>query len=108
MKLTPGVNFINVSFFLRAAFALVDPKSVKIQLSHQCLLTLLGSTSIKAVSRTLMKLSPDRSKKCRWPKRRREAIHHFRTICSLTAGKQRHLKNNNFGFLFRKKIPTSF
>ena len=31
-----GVNFINV---LSTAFALVDPESVKIQLSHQCLLT---------------------------------------------------------------------
>jgi len=50
-----GVNFINI---LRTAFALVDPKSVKIQLSHQCLFKLLGSTSVKAVHRTLMKLSP--------------------------------------------------
>ncbi len=51
MKLTPVVNFVNV---LRTAFVLVDPKSVKIQLSHQCLFTLLGSTSLKAVCRTLM------------------------------------------------------
>ncbi len=31
----------------------------KIQLSHQCLFMLLGSMSVKAVCRTLMKLSPD-------------------------------------------------
>jgi len=42
-----------------ADFALVDPQSVKkIQLSHQYLLTLLGPTSVKALRRTLMKLSP--------------------------------------------------
>jgi len=58
MNLTPGVNYINV---LRTAFALVDPESVKIQLSNQCLFTLLGSTSVKAVRRTLMKLSPGRT-----------------------------------------------
>jgi len=52
---TPGVNFTNL---LRAAFALVDPESVKIQLSHQCLFMLLESASIKVVRRTLMKLSP--------------------------------------------------
>jgi hypothetical protein len=56
MKLTPGVNFINV---LRTAFVLVDPESIKIQLSHQCLFTLSGPTSVKAVHRTLMKLTPD-------------------------------------------------
>jgi len=56
VKLTPGVNFINV---LRTAFTLVDPKRVKkIQLSHMYLLTLAGSASVKAVRRTLMKLSP--------------------------------------------------
>jgi hypothetical protein len=49
-----GVNFINV---LRTDFALVDPESVK---SHQCLFTLSGSTSVKAVHRMLMKLSPVR------------------------------------------------
>jgi hypothetical protein len=32
---------------------LVDPESIKIQLSHQC-----GSTNVKAVRRTLMKLTP--------------------------------------------------
>ncbi len=55
--LRSGVNFTNI---LGAAFTLVDPKSVKkIKLSHQCLFKLLGSTGIKAVRRTLMKLSPD-------------------------------------------------
>jgi len=51
-----GVDFINV---LRAAFAHVDPKSVRIQSNPQYLFTLLGSTCVKAVPRTLMKLSPD-------------------------------------------------
>jgi len=50
-----GVNFTNV---LRTAFMLVDPKKHKKQLSHQYLLYALGSASIKAVLRTLMKLSP--------------------------------------------------
>jgi len=35
-----------------------EEKRKKIQFSHQCLFTLLGSTSVKAVHRTLMKLSP--------------------------------------------------
>ncbi len=51
-----GVNFIKV---LPTAFTLVDPKSVKkIQLSHQYLFTLSGCARVKAVCRTLMKLSP--------------------------------------------------
>ena len=56
MKLTHGLNFINV---LRTAFALVGPKSISIQSSSQYLFTLLGSTGIKASSRTLMKLTPE-------------------------------------------------
>jgi len=35
-----------------------NPKSVKFQLSHQYLFTLLGSTSAKAVRKTLMKFTP--------------------------------------------------
>ncbi len=64
IKSTLAVNFINV---LRTTFALVDPESVKIQLSHQGLFKLLGSTSVKAVRRTLMKLSPShlRPSKCK-------------------------------------------
>jgi hypothetical protein len=50
-----GVNFNNV---LRAAFTNADPKSVAILLSCQYLFTLLGSESIKATRRTLMKLTP--------------------------------------------------
>ncbi len=49
------------STYLRTAFAPVAPKSVIIQISCQCLFTLLGFTGIKAVRRTLMKLSPGRS-----------------------------------------------
>ncbi len=59
MKLTPVVNFTNV---LRTAFTLVDLKSVKIPVSHWYLFTLSGSASVKAVHRSLMKLSPDCSK----------------------------------------------
>ncbi len=51
MKLSTGVNF------LHAAFTLVDPKSVKILLSHQYLSMLLRSARIKAVRRTLVKLT---------------------------------------------------
>jgi hypothetical protein len=36
-----------------------DPESVRTQSSHQFLFTLLGSTSLKAVRRTLMKSTPD-------------------------------------------------
>ncbi len=51
---SPGVDFINVR---RTAFLLVGPKSVRIQSSSQNFFTLLGSTSVKAVGRTLMKLT---------------------------------------------------
>ena len=54
--LTSGVNFINI---LWAAFAPVDPKSVKRYLLLDWILTLLGPMRVKAVRRTLMKLSPD-------------------------------------------------
>ncbi len=49
-----GINYINV---LCTAFALVDPESVRTQLSCQYLFTLLGSMSIKAVRRMLMKFT---------------------------------------------------
>ncbi len=51
----PGVNFINI---LRAAFGHVDPKSVKRYWGFDWILTLSGSTCVKAVLRMLMKLSP--------------------------------------------------
>jgi hypothetical protein len=49
----PGVNFINV---LQAAFAHIDPKSIKRHWGFDWILTLLGSTCVKAVHRRLMKL----------------------------------------------------
>jgi len=57
MKLTSSVNFINI---LRTALALVDPESVKntVKSSVSLFITLLGSMSVKAVRRMLMKLSP--------------------------------------------------
>ncbi len=55
VKSTLGVNFINV---LPAAFEHVDPKSVKRYWGFDWILTLLGSTSVKAIHRRLMKLSP--------------------------------------------------
>ncbi len=51
-----GLDFINV---LRTAFTPVVPQSVRTQSSCQYLFTLLGPTSVKAVRRTLMKLTPD-------------------------------------------------
>ncbi len=51
----PGVNFINV---LRTAFTLVGPKSVKRYWQLDWVLTLWGTTGVKAVRRTLMKSSP--------------------------------------------------
>ncbi len=55
MKLTPGVNFINI---LLSTFMLPEPKSVKWQCWLDCFFAHLGSTCVKAVSRTLMKLTP--------------------------------------------------
>ncbi len=50
------LNFINV---LRTAFTLADPKSVKKTVKLSIFFTLLGSASVKAVLRTLMKLTQD-------------------------------------------------
>jgi hypothetical protein len=51
-----GVNFIIV---LRTAFTLIDPKSVKKIDKLTAFFTLLGSAHVKAVSRMLVKLTPD-------------------------------------------------
>ena len=53
--ISPRADFIKV---LRTAFTPVSPQSVRTQSSCQYLFTLLGSTGVKAVGRTLMKLSP--------------------------------------------------
>jgi len=55
MKLTPGVNFINV---LRAAFAHADTRSIKNAVKSSVSFNLLGSAHIKAARRTLMNLTP--------------------------------------------------
>ncbi len=55
MKLTLGLDFINV---LCTAFTPVVPQSVRTQSSCQYLFMLLGPTSVEAVRRTLMKLTP--------------------------------------------------
>ena len=52
---TPGVNFTNV---LQAAFTLADPKSAKKSLKLSSFIALLGSVRVKAVRRTLVKLTP--------------------------------------------------
>ncbi len=58
IKLSPRVDFTNV---LQAAFTPVDPLSVKRYFWLNCsFFTLLGSMSVKAVLRKLMKLSPGR------------------------------------------------
>ncbi len=56
MKLTAGLNFINV---LSTAFTSVDPKSVKRYWWLDWVLMILGSTRVKAVRRTLMKSTPE-------------------------------------------------
>jgi len=50
-----GVNFINI---LHTAFRLVDHKSIKKIDNLTVFFTLLGSASVRAVCRMLMKLSP--------------------------------------------------
>jgi len=55
IEMTPSVNFTNV---LRTTFTLVDPESVKMIDNLTVFFTLLGSASIKALRKTLMKLSP--------------------------------------------------
>jgi hypothetical protein len=50
-----GVNFINI---LSTAFALVDPKSVRTQSNCQYLFTLLGSMSVKTVSKYVDEIDP--------------------------------------------------
>ncbi len=55
MKLTTGVDFINVLF---TAFGLIDPECAKRQSSQQCHLVLLRPTSVKYACRMLMKSSP--------------------------------------------------
>jgi len=56
MKLTPGVNFINI---LPTAFAPADPESAKRYWRLDCLFYAFGLCGHKDVRRTLMKLSPD-------------------------------------------------
>jgi len=55
IRVKPGVNFINV---LRTAFMLVDSKSAKKIDNLTVFFTLLGPACIKAVHRTLVKLTP--------------------------------------------------
>ena len=54
--LTPWVNFTSI---LGAAFTLVDTESVRKIDNLAVFFTLLGSSQVKAVFRTFMKLSPD-------------------------------------------------
>jgi len=55
MKLTAGLNFINV---LPTAFTCADPKTVKKTVKLSIFFTLSGSMSIKAVRKMLVKLTP--------------------------------------------------
>ena len=52
----PGVNFTNI---LQAAFTRADPKSAIKLLNLTVFFALLGSASVKAARRTLVKLTPD-------------------------------------------------
>ena len=51
----PGVNFNNI---LWAAFMRADPKSAKKTVKLSSFIALLGSASVKAAFRMLMKLTP--------------------------------------------------
>jgi len=55
VKLTPGVNFINV---LQAPFMRLDPESAKNTDGLTVFFALLGSACEKAASRKVMKLTP--------------------------------------------------
>jgi len=55
MKLSPGVNFINI---LRTAFALSDPKSIKNTVDSSVSFYAFGIYKVKSARRMLMKLSP--------------------------------------------------
>jgi len=55
MKLTPGVNFINI---FCTAFVPAGPKSIKRHWQNNWNFKLLGSAWVKALCRTLMKLTP--------------------------------------------------
>ncbi len=59
VKVSPGVNFINV---LGAAFMCTDPESANkcdsLVSTQQCRFTLLGPTSVKAASKMMVKVSP--------------------------------------------------
>jgi hypothetical protein len=55
-SVTLVVYFINI---LRTAFTCADPKSVEKTVKLSIFFTLSGSSSIKAVHRILMKLTPD-------------------------------------------------
>jgi len=59
MKLTPGVNFINVQ---QAAFTIADPKSAKKTDNLTVCFALSGSAKVKAAHRKLMKLTLGRSR----------------------------------------------
>jgi len=61
MKLRPGLNFINV---LRTAFTCAAPRSIKKKVKFSIFFTLLGSTSLKAVRKMLMKLRPGELSLC--------------------------------------------
>jgi len=55
MKLSPGVNFINI---LLAAFMHQDPKSAKKADNLPVFFALLGSVRVKSAHKMLVKLTP--------------------------------------------------
>ncbi len=55
MKLTPGVNFINI---LHTAFAPIEPKSVKRYWQLAWILKLLGATGVKAAHKYVGEIDP--------------------------------------------------
>ena len=59
VKLTPGVNFINI---LRSTSAHMDPKRAAQTVNSSQFVALLGSACVKAARNMLMKLSPSSKK----------------------------------------------
>ena len=67
----PGVNITNV---LRAAFTLKDPKSAKKLLNLTVFFALLGSASVKAARKMMVKLIPELQRKSNREKKLRPPV----------------------------------
>ncbi len=57
-KALTDISWVNFNIILPAAFTLVDPKSAKRDLWHDCLFALLGSAFVKAVHKNVGEIDP--------------------------------------------------